>query len=184
MYDDLNSLEEHWWRIIDYLILSANNGIVLNPQKFQFARTSVDFAGFRVSDSNIEPLPKYIEAIRDFPVPKSVTDIRSWFGLVNQVSNYAQLREMMRPFKPFLSPKTPFTWNDDLQMRFDASKAAIDAIHFGARIFDPKKPTCLRPDWSNLGVGYYLTQKHCECAENLQIAVTTDGRLLLLGLDS
>ena len=25
----------------------------------------------------------------------------------------------------------------------------------------------LRPDWSNLGVGYYLTQKHCECAENL-----------------
>ena len=182
LYDDLNSLEEHWWRIIDYLILCANNGIVLNPQKFQFARTSVDFAGFRVSDSNIEPLPKYIEAIRDFPVPKSVTDIRSWFGLVNQVSNYAQLREMMRPFKPFLSPKTPFTWNDDLQMRFDASKAAIiDAIKFGVKIFDPKKPTCLRPDWSNLGVGYYLTQKHCECAGNLPNCCDDGWQITLAG---
>ena len=84
---------------------------------------------------SIEPLPKYIDAIKDFPVPKSITDIRSWFGLVNQVANYAQLREMMRPFKPFLSPKTPFTWNDELQNVFEKSKAAIiDAIKLGVKI--------------------------------------------------
>ena len=65
--------------------------MVLNPDKFQFAVHTADFAGFRVSDENIEPLPKYLDAIRTFPTPKSTTDIRSWFGLVNQVSNYAQL---------------------------------------------------------------------------------------------
>ena len=43
---------------------------------------------------SIEPLPKYIDAIKFFPVPKSITDIRSWFSLVNKVANYAQLREM------------------------------------------------------------------------------------------
>ena len=151
----LNDLEEHWWRVIDYLILCGKNAIILNPLKFQFGRTTVDFAGFRVSESSIEPLPKYIDAIKDFPVPKSITDIRSWFGLVNQVANYAQLREMMRPFKPFLSPKTPFTWNDELQNVFEKSKAAIiDAIKLGVKIYDPRKPTCLRPDWSNLGLGY------------------------------
>ena len=64
---------------------------MLNPAKFQFAERSVDFAGFRVSDSTKEPLPKYLDAIKDFPSPTSITDIRSWFGLVNQVSNYAQL---------------------------------------------------------------------------------------------
>ena len=76
---------------------------MLNPDKFQFAEKSVDFAGFRVSDSTIEPLPKYLDAIKDFPSPTSTTDIRSWFGLVNQVSNYAQLRDSMAPFKPSLS---------------------------------------------------------------------------------
>ena len=82
---------------------------MLNPDKFQFAEKSVDFAGFRVSDSTIEPLPKYLDAIKDFPSPTSTTDIRSWFGLVNQVSNYAQVRDSMAPFKPFLSPHCKFS---------------------------------------------------------------------------
>ena len=77
---------------------------MLNPDKFQFPEKSVDLTGFRLSDSTIEPLPKYLDAIKDFPSPTSTTDIRSWFGLVNQVSNYAQLQDSMAPFKPFLSP--------------------------------------------------------------------------------
>ena len=167
-YDKIDELEQHWWRTIDYLILCGKNGIILNPEKFQFARLTVDFAGFRISESSIEPLPKYLDAIRDFPTPRSITDIRSWFGLVNQLANYAQLREMMRPFKPFLSPKTPFAWNEELQSCFENSKAAIiDIIKKGVTIYDLDKVTCLRTDWSNMGVGYYLSQKHCDCSSNL-----------------
>ena len=65
--------------------------------------------------SPVENLPKYLDAIIDFPTPKSITDIRSWFSLVNQLSNYAQLRDMIQPFRKFLSPKVPFTWNEKLQ---------------------------------------------------------------------
>ena len=65
----------------------------------------MDFAGFRIKADSVEPLPKYLDAIREFPTPASLTDIRSWFGLVNQVSHYAQLRDMMEPFRKFLSPK-------------------------------------------------------------------------------
>lgn len=168
LYDDLAELEQHWWRIIDYLILCGKNGIILNPDKLQFAQKSVDFAGFRVSESSIEPLPKYIDAIRDFPTPRSITDIRSWFGLVNQLSNYAQLRDMMQPFRQFLSPKTPFEWTEDLQKLFEESKSAIiEAIRHGVSIYDPKRVTCLRTDWSNLGIGYFLSQKYCDCPSNL-----------------
>ena len=88
--------EEHWWRTIDYLILQ---GRILNPDKFRFALRTVDFAGFRITEQSIEPLPKYLDAIRDFPTPTSITDIRSWFGLVNQVSHYAQLRDLVAPFR-------------------------------------------------------------------------------------
>ena len=106
-----SDLEQHCWRTIDFLTRVGQAGIVLSPDKFQFAERSVDFAGFRVSDSTIEPLPKYLDAIRDFPSPTSTTDIRSWFGLVNQVANYAQLRDIMEPFKPFLSPRCKFSWS-------------------------------------------------------------------------
>ena len=168
LYDDSNELEQHWWRVIDYLVLCGKNGIILNPDKFQFSRECVDFAGFRVSNTSTEPLPKYIDAIKDFPTPKSITDIRSWFGLVNQLANYSQLREMMRPFRAFLSPKTPFVWTDELQKCFEDSKAdIIKAIKHGVTIYDPKKITCLRTDWSNQGLGYHLSQKHCDCQSDL-----------------
>ena len=182
LYDESGELEQHWCRMIDYLILCGKNGIILNPDKLQFARKTVDFAGFRISDSLIEPLPKYLDAIRDFPTPKSITDIRSWFGLVNQLSNYAHLRDMMQPFRQFLSPKTPFAWNEELQSCFEASKVAIiGAIKHGVTIYDPKRITCLRTDWSNLGVGYYLSQKHCDCQSKLPDCCEDGWQITLAG---
>ena len=80
-------LKEHWWRMIDYLELVGKHGIILNSEKFQFCQRSVDFAGFRVSENKVEPLPKYLNAIRTFPTLEKLQDIRSWFGLVNQVAN-------------------------------------------------------------------------------------------------
>ena len=72
-----SNLEDHWWRTIDFLTHIGQAGIVLNPDKFQFVEQTVDFAGFRFSSSSIELLPKYIDAIRDFPTPTSATDVRS-----------------------------------------------------------------------------------------------------------
>ena len=43
MWDE--TVEEHWWRIIDYLILLGSNGIIVNPKKFQFCQREVEFAG-------------------------------------------------------------------------------------------------------------------------------------------
>ena len=179
-YDD--SLENHWWRTMELLARLGRSGIVLNPAKFRFAQRSVEFAGFRLSESSIEPLPKYLDAIRHLPTPNSTTDVRSWFGLVNQVSNYAQLRDLMRPFKPFLSPKHQFEWNAELDEVFQASKLAIvDAIKTGVEIFDPSRRTCLRPDWSRLGIGYYLSQKFCLCSSGIPGCCENGWRITLAG---
>jgi len=153
-YDE--DLEQHWWRTVKFLSTVGNAGIVLNPAKFQFAERTVDFAGFCVSESSITPLPKCIDAIRHFPKPSSITDIRSWFGLVNQVASYAQLREVMAPFRPYLSPKRKFEWTPELDDAFEASKMSIiESIKNGVEIFDPNRRTCLRPDFSNRGIGFF-----------------------------
>ena len=77
LYDPHASLEEHWWRIIDFLECCGINGIILNVAKFQFCQKDVDFAGFHLTSSTVEPLPKYLESIQNFPTPKSITDIQS-----------------------------------------------------------------------------------------------------------
>lgn len=74
----------------------------------------------------------------------------------------------MAPFRPFLSPKVQFMWTSELNKAFNNSKNSIvNAIRHGVEIFDVNKPTCLRPDWSLKGIGYFLLQKHCSCNTEL-----------------
>ena len=87
LWDD--DIHTHWHRIIAYLELVGKNGVVLNPTKFQFGSMEVDFAGFRITATEVRPLPKYLHAIANFPRPATITDVRAWFGLVNQVSTTA-----------------------------------------------------------------------------------------------
>ena len=179
-YDD--DLAQHWWRTIEFLSIVGAAGIVLNPEKFQFCKRQVDFAGFRITDDHIEPLPKYLDAIRSFPTPQGITDIRSWFGLITQVSSYAQLRDLMAPFRKFLSPKVKFFWDQDLDDAFTRSKELIvKLIQKGVQIFDTKKPTCLRVDWSGRGIGYFLLQKHCSCPSELPDCCQDGWRVTLAG---
>ena len=106
-----------------------------------------------IKKQSVEPLPKYLDAIRQFPTPQNISDIRSWFGLVNQVSNYAQLRDIIAPVQCFLSPRHPFSWSAELDAKFNESKQLIvEAIKQGVEIFDIKtqlasKQTGPSRDW-------------------------------------
>ena len=176
------TVEEHWWRVMEFMEVAGHAGVILNPGKFQFSKKTVDFAGFRITEDAVEPLPKYLDAIREYPTPRNITDMRSWFGLVNQVSHYSQLCDIMEPFKKFLSPKVPFEWNDELDSIFNQSKSLIvEAIKEGVQIFDPTRRTALMTDWSKTGIGFWLLQKHCECRK-LSPGCCQDGwRITLAG---
>ena len=100
----------------------------------------------------------------DFPTPKKTGDVRAWFGLVNHVSHYNRLINLVSPFRVFLGKNKKFEWNDVLDTAFQKSKLAIvDAIREGVEIFDVNRPTLLQTDYSETGIGYFLSQKHCSC---------------------
>jgi len=86
-----------------------------------------------------------------------VNFLRSWFGLVNQVSHYARLTELMSPFKLFLSPKVRFKWDEALEAAFnDSKKAIVESIKEGVRIFDLARVTALSTDYSMTGIYIYI----------------------------
>lgn len=59
------------------------------------------FAGFRITMDGIKP-KKMTEAILQFATSTNITSIRSWFGLVNQVSYTFSQGEIMSPFRELL----------------------------------------------------------------------------------
>ena len=176
------SIEEAFFHTVDWLDLCGRNGVSLNPTKFVFAKETVEFAGFEITSNSVRPAPRFLQSIRDFPTPKNVTDIRSWFGLVNQVSYAFAAAQRMQPFRDLLKPGNVFEWNDHMDSLFNESKAIIlEEIREGVEIYDKTRPTCLATDWSKEGLGSWLLQKHCNCEPIKPLCCKTGWKVTLVG---
>ncbi len=104
-----DSLTSSYFQAIDWLDKCGHNGITLNPEKFVFGTDTVEFAGFEITMDTVRPRQRYINAIRNFPTPANITDVRSWFGLVNQVSFAFSATDSMLPFVRYSNQARPFS---------------------------------------------------------------------------
>ena len=159
-------IRDNFFRVCKFLDRCSAGGCVFNPDKFQFGSQEVDFLGFRVTNTGTKPCQSFIDNIMSFPSPKNITDVRSWFGLINQISYSFAAAPVMSPFRHLLatSSKIPFMWTEDLETAFQASKTEIiQQCEKGVRSFTPHRPTALATDWSRTGVGFWLCQKFCDC---------------------
>ena len=163
LWDD--SIGSSFWHTVDYISHCADKGIVFNPDKFHFAKMEVEFAGFLITANGVKPTKKMTEAILHFPTPTSITGVRSWFGLVNQVSYVFSQAEVMAPFRELLRTKNrKFYWDETLERLFRESKRVIvQKIENGVKTFEINRTTGLATDYSKTGISYFLFQKHCNC---------------------
>ena len=121
---------------------------MFNPDKFKFAQDEVEFAGFEVTNEGFRPASHVINGIRNFPTPLSVTDVKSWFGLVQHVAFTFSETAVMDPFRELLSKKRPFYWDSVLDNAFQKPKEEIFRLSkAGVQAFDLDRPTCLATDW-------------------------------------
>lgn len=162
LYDD--DIKTNFFRVCEFLSKCSNQGCVFNPAKFQFGEETVKFLGFKVTADSIKPTDEFLDNIRSFPTPKTITDVRSWYGMIAQISYAFASAPEMQPFRHLLSTKAPFAWSPDLDKAFLASKEEIiKQCIDGVRNFDPALPTALATDWSKQAMGFWLCQKHCQC---------------------
>ena len=167
LFDD--SIEENFHKVCKFLEVGASGGCTFNPKKFQFGSKEVNFLGFLITEEGVKPTQEFTDSILNFPTPKNLTDIRSWFGCINQISYSFASAPVMAPFRHLLSSKVPFQWSPALQTAFEASKDEIlRQCEKGVRSFNPNLPTALATDWAKLGLGFWLTQKHCKCSTDPQ----------------
>ena len=157
-------LTDAFWHIVDYIELCHNNGIIFKPSKFQFAQDDVEYSGLIISNSGVRPSDDLSEAILNFPVPQNLTDIRSWFGIVNQAAYTFATTSEMAPFRELLKKNSQWYWDDKLTELFEQTKLRIvENIQHGVKLFQLGKPLRLFTDWSKMGLGYMLQQKMCNC---------------------
>ena len=79
----------------------------MNDKKIQVGQ-SVKFGGHVITSEGSSPDPDKVRAIKDFPKPTNVTDVRSFLGLSNQFTDYLpDLKHNLEPIKGLLLKKMP-----------------------------------------------------------------------------
>ena len=98
-----------------------------------------------------------MRAIANFPAPKNVTDLRSFFGLANQLGGFStRVAKALGPHRPMLRPKSAFLWEEPQRLAFQAARVALSEVPV-RQYFDPSLPVRLLTDAAHTrGLGYAL----------------------------
>ena len=79
----LKNPDDHITRLEGVFEKLAKAGLKLKPSKCEFFCSSLKYLGHIVSKEGIAKDPRKIEAIRNWPRPKTVTDVRSFTGFTS-----------------------------------------------------------------------------------------------------
>ena len=146
-------------------------GITLNPEKFRFWKRESEFVGFLIGWETYRPTEERLAAIRNFSMPSkpSLTDIRSFFGFVNQLAPFLATAPIMAPFRDLLKKPTGKScyWDEQLEAKLTQAKEVICQLaKDGLSYFDCSRPTIAMTDWSKEGIGFIVLQQFCSCSSS------------------
>ena len=157
VYD--RSIEEHAARLREILDKCREFGITLSSRKFVVAKSEVVFCGYNVSKDGWRVDDSKVSTIRNFPRPQNRTDLRSFFGLLQQFASFSpHISKLSEPLRANLKEKHLFQWDANHDTAFEAVKAELVKSPV-LTCFDPSLPLRLETDASRVGgLGFVLLQ--------------------------
>ena len=146
------SLEEHKSIVYKILPILDKNNMAVKWGKCAFFKSDIEWLGFKISGDGVRPLVRKADAIKNLPTPKNISELRSFFGSINQYVKFVpNLSTLSSPFRPLLNKKSVYKWNTSHSIAFEKLKAEIvnitENIHF-----DIKEKTRLKTDASQNGL--------------------------------
>ena len=159
-----NSPSENLRRLRGVFAKLDKAGLKLKPNKCEFFKTRITYLGHIVSSKGIETDPKKVEAVKNWTIPKTVTDVRSFLGFTNYYRRFIRgYAKVAKPLNTLVSgnnanrKKAPIEWTDECQVAFDKLKELCTSTPILAYA-NYKKPFQLQTDASDFGLGAVLYQ--------------------------
>jgi len=153
------TMEEHAEKLRDIFEMLEQANFQIQSEKFVFATDTVEYLGNICTPLGIRPGPKKVRAIEEYPVPKTVRDIRAFIGLAGyykrHVPNFA---ELAKPLTTLTKKDVPFVWTHEFQQAFDELKGILSTEPL--LIYpDFSQPFIVACDASTKAVGAVLSQR-------------------------
>jgi len=160
-FDDILIYSIDFSTHIDHLILTfqllQQHQLHAKLSKCSFAVQEVEYLGHIISKHGVATDPKKIEAMLNWPIPKTIKHLRGFLGLTGYyhkfIRNYGLLS---KPLSDLLR-KDSFHWSVAAQLAFDNLKQAMSQAPV-LSLSDFSKPFIVETDASQFGIGAVLMQ--------------------------
>ncbi|GFX46466.1 retrovirus-related Pol polyprotein from transposon 297 [Trichonephila clavipes] len=152
------TFEDHLIRLRFVLKCLQEAVIKLNSKKCLFAAQEVKILGHLVSSNGVRPDPDKIKAVRNFPTPKNIHDIRSFLGLCSYFRRFIKgFCYLAEPLQSLLKSGVEFHWGPEEVEAFHSLKKALTSDPV-LGMYDERASTEIHTDASGYGIGAVLVQ--------------------------
>ncbi|KAL4570019.1 hypothetical protein LXL04_025668 [Taraxacum kok-saghyz] len=161
-FDDILIYSPTWQQHLEDVKIALevllHHQFVVNKKKCAFGQTSIEYLGHIIHGGGVAMDPKKIEAVLDWPIPKSIKGLRGFLGLTGYYRKFIRhYGSIARPLTE-LTKKDAFGWNSDAQAAFETLKEAmVTAPLLGLPNFTI--PFVVECDASGRGIGAVLMQQ-------------------------
>ncbi|GBM74464.1 Transposon Ty3-G Gag-Pol polyprotein [Araneus ventricosus] len=148
-------LEQIFKRFVDF-------GITINESKCEFGKPQVDFLRHTINSEGILPMSTKVKAIQEFPKPETVSQLRSFLGMINFYHRFIpKIAEILAPLNAYLvgskkRDKTKIKWNPETDASFDKIKKCLADATLSHPSTDAK--LALVTDCSDFAMGGVLNE--------------------------
>uniref|UniRef100_A0A3B3XNZ2 Gypsy retrotransposon integrase-like protein 1 n=1 Tax=Poecilia mexicana TaxID=48701 RepID=A0A3B3XNZ2_9TELE len=128
-------------------------------EKCEFMQDSVAYLGHVIDATGIHPMKEKTTAIQKAPVPRNVTELRSFLALLNYYGKFIpNLSTLIQPMSALLHKDAGWIWSEKCQNAFENAKKSLQSdkilVHFDAEL-----PIILACDASPYGVGAVISHQ-------------------------
>jgi len=131
----------------------------LKPTKCSLFRRSVAFLGHIVSEKGIAMQPEKVQAIRDWPLCRNLTELRAFLGTTGYYPRFVKnFSAIAAPLFGLLKKVVRFNWTAECQQAFDTLKLKLMTEPILALPNDAGTYV-IDTDASDFGLGAVLSQE-------------------------
>ena len=135
-----------------------DDNLRINLQKCHFAKSEIEWLGYKFTQTGISPLKSKTAAILTIPPPTTQKRLRSFLGSVHYIGKFIpQLAQLCHPLRPLLKKSVKFIWTDEHTKHFNLIKEKI-ANSTENNHYNPKLDVRVKCDASRSGLEAALEQ--------------------------
>jgi hypothetical protein len=152
------TIEDHLTHIESILKSLSKHNLNAKMNKCEFFKTSLTFLGHIVSRDGISVCPDKVTAVKEFPAPNNVKELRSFLGLANYyrkfIESYSKTTSVLTKL---LQKNVEYNWTTECQSAFDELKEKLTQAPVLA-FADYNFQFILTTDACDSGIGGVLSQ--------------------------